>query len=178
MQLLKNYRKYFIQSALVFSILMIFGCGSRPSIDLNNFQDVTNHTEIKFDDYDKTTTYTGPGSSTRLVGVKSANGYFNYYFVVETWNTEGWYSFHDAFDANGTKLSIKKGTTDVSCEYKSYLKKVQCDYFELFTIGITKEYLEQHQKEGVSFKLYSSKLDDRYRKLSGQYIKAFLSVAK
>lgn len=150
----------------------------KPKVDINDVSSVANFTMVKYDEFEKTTKYTGPNASGNEIdyllirGWKRKSGIISYQIYVSDYYPLNWHFYNRAFDSNGELLDMVTIDREVeSCH--SY-----CSYRETIGLTVTRNYLEKAKNTGIRFKLSGKSGEDAIFSIPAAYIKGFLFVAK
>jgi hypothetical protein len=165
-------------SVVIVNCVLLLGCA--PVVrqwDRNDPQQIKLHTKISYDQFKKITKYRGPYTTPtethRLEGLllrayKEEGASFYQIYVVDRYRAEGWRHYNECYDSGSKKLEITHIDRDVTCDSDG------CVYTEELAINLTRDYLQEHQDSGLTFKLYGSGGSETFA-ISSTYIEAFLS---
>lgn len=147
-----------------------------PRLDVNNPQIVANAINVKYDEFKKMTTYTGPNISSiygNQLFIRSwktdLTGSTAYQIYVQDHYSGDWRFYNSANDSNGIELDTKLLAREVG-----YCSQYGCSKDETLGLKISREYLEKNQETGIRFKV-SGKAGEAVFFIPAGYIKGFLS---
>src|SRR5574340_1517539 len=172
----------------MFTLLVVLmgltGCAglqTRPEPKKLDSETIVRETEVKYDPYSKVTIYDGPVRGGPfsgyegmpyeyvLVASKTGDGPITYRVTVKVYNH---FLFNQARDLEGGAYQVSIAKIVRSYEFDD----------ELVDIKLSREYLESHRKEGMSFRMYGTTnamfatgVVSKPFSIPGSYIEGFLN---
>ena len=152
---------------------------TQQSINWGNSLEIANAIEIEYDEFEKVTRYIGPfydpppygGGEVFIRAWKyETRPVIKYQIYVRAFYDGDWRYYEWAYDSDGKKLdTIVIDREVVDCT------EFDCYYYEHIGINVDREYLENHQYNGIRFKV-KGRAGEQIFSIPPTYIIAFLNI--
>lgn len=160
---------------MLFSLVLFNFCAA-SNVDVSDQEAVSDAVELEKDNFQKTESYKGPSfksgdiESVSLFAYKSRLGKMSYSVNGIDLYGKSWRYYDTAYDSAGKKLKFTSLHRKVSsCDTDT------CTYAEIFSIDVTRGYLERYKEKGIDIQI-SGKMGKEIFNIPPSYIKGFLSA--
>ena len=157
-------------------VLSLMGCETVPPIDWNAPSNTESRVFVSHDDFKRITTFDGPNLAhygkniLSLWAWKSDDGSEGFMIydkeVYRLGLSQDPYFYDEAYDLNGKRLPVRRIDFDVRIGDSVYT--------EIFSVDVSRAYLESSFSTGIRIKVYGKKLS-KIISIPGGYVQGFMS---